>query len=85
MELKIYAVYDSKIKAYSKPFYALSRGQAMRGWIDQCNDSSSEIYKHSEDYGLFELGVFDDSNGQFENEKTPYSLGLAQEFKKEKN
>lgn len=82
MVRKIFCVYDSKVGAYLQPFFAASKGEAIRSFSDVCNDSNSMFYKHSEDYTLFELGSFDDQSAVLTSNNTPISLGLAHDFKK---
>lgn len=78
--LKAYAVLDSKVGAYMRPFFMQSKGQATRSWIDIANDPTSEIGKHPEDYTLFEIAEYDDTSACFENHPSPISLGVAKEF-----
>lgn len=80
MILKVYSVYDSKAEAYLAPMFFGSKGQAIRSFGDACNNSEHEFSKHAEDYTLFELGEFNDSNCKFTTYDTPYSLGVALEF-----
>lgn len=81
MRLVCFAIYDSKVGAYMQPFFQQSKGSAIRGFTDVANDSTSGLFKHPEDYTLFELGSFDDSTAQFELYDTPVSCGVAVEFK----
>ena len=78
--LKIYSIYDAKVEAYMRPFFQQTKNQALRTWVDLCNDASHEIHKHSEDYTLFELGEFDDKTGKIIDHATPMSLGIAKEY-----
>lgn len=82
MNLKVYAIYDSKSEAYSKPHLELTRGLALRSWDSIVNDPNSSINKHPEDFTLFELGEYDPTSGQFQNHSTPLSLGVAIETHK---
>lgn len=81
MKLKVYTVYDSKVGAYLQPFFMQSRGQAIRAFSDSVNDTSTQFYKHAEDFTLFEIGEYDDEKGAFSQEGAHVSLGVAQEFK----
>lgn len=80
MILKVYSVYDSKAEAYLSPMFFQTKGQAIRSFGEVANDSSHQIGKYPEDFTLFELGEFNDSNCKFTMYDTPYSLGLALEF-----
>lgn len=66
MRIFVFAVRDSAIGAFMNPFYASALGQAERNFRDAVNDSKSPLYKHPEDYELFQLGTFDDGTGLFE-------------------
>lgn len=80
---KVFAVYDAKVKTYSRPFQLQTAGQALRGWIDIANDKNTEIGKHPEDYTLFEIAEFDDESAKYTNLVTPKSHGVALEYVKE--
>lgn len=82
MKLKMFAVYDSKAEAYMQPFFMQSRGQAIRAWDGLVNDAKSEMCQYPADFTLFELGEYDDSNGQVEMLDAKINLGCAIEFKK---
>ena len=77
------SVYDSKGEFYSNPICCKSKGEAVRSFEDEVNDPKSPIFKHPEDYTLFAIGEFDDSNCCFAMYESKVSLGLAVEFKRE--
>ena len=60
---KIYSVYDSKAESYTPPFFQHQEAMALRTFGDCCNDEGHTFGKHPEDYTLFNLGIWDDSNG----------------------
>lgn len=80
MKLKAFTIYDTKLEAYMQPFFMTSKGQALRAFSDTVNDQSTQFAKHPEDFTLFEIGEYDDSNAQLTSHKTPISLGLAIEY-----
>lgn len=80
MKLLAFSVYDSKAELYSRPFFAQSRGMALRSVTDQVNDPEQELAKHAEDYTLFVCGAFDCLAGKFDA-MVPVSLGNCVEFK----
>jgi hypothetical protein len=80
MILQVFTIYDSKIESYYKPFYALTKGEAIRSLTDELQQKDSMIAKHPSDYTLFHLGEYDDSTAQFNSLNTPHSLGVATEF-----
>lgn len=65
MILTVCAVYDSAIKSYGRPFFVPHVGAAIRGFSDEINNSQSDLYKHPDDYSLYELGEWDDANARF--------------------
>lgn len=83
MKLEVYSVFDSKVGSYARPFFMRTKGEALRAWSKVCNDSSTEIYEHPEDFTLFQLGYFYEETGLFECLPTPNPLGKALEFRKE--
>jgi len=79
----MFSVYDSAAKFYSDPFYALTKGQALRDFISACNDKNTYLNKHPADYTLFFLGTFDELTGAVQMELTPMALGKAIEYLKD--
>jgi len=80
MIFKVFTVYDSKVEAYMNPFYLPAKGAAIRTFTDLVNDKSHPIGKYPADYTLFEIGSYDDQNGQIVMHKTHVSLGVGTEF-----
>ena len=74
MKLGIYSIYDAQIKAFMRPMYFLTDGQAIRSFGDEVNRKDTEINKHAKDYSLFRLGEFDDGGAKFELETAPKRL-----------
>lgn len=66
---EIFAVYDSKAEAYTPPFFQHQEAMALRTFTDCCNDKEHTFGKHPEDYTLFNLGKYDDSNGTIIQDK----------------
>lgn len=67
MILKMFAVLDAKAGFFGQPFFDQSQGGAVRNFADAVNDGSNPNNmwnKHPEDFSLFYLGDFDNSNGQ---------------------
>lgn len=83
MILQVFAVYDSKAKAFAHPFYCPNAELAMRYFADGANDATLQLCKNSEDFTLHHLGEWSDETGAFQNNVAPSPLGLAANFKKE--
>lgn len=77
---KIFAVLDSKAETYTHPLIFKTKGEAIRSFSDEANNGNSQISRHPEDYTLFEVGSYDDSNATFDLLPTPTPVGKALEF-----
>jgi len=77
---KVFTVHDSPAAAFLPPFYFATVGMAIRAFTDSVNDPGHQFAKHPNDYTLFALGTYDDSNGQFDLMATPEPIGKAVEF-----
>lgn len=80
MMLKMFSVFDSKIKAYLPPFFQRTTGEAERAFSDAVNRQDSGFKAHAEDYSLFELGSWDDQTCKFDLLDTPHSIGVAIQY-----
>lgn len=76
----IFSVYDSAAKFYSDPFFALTKGQALRDFVRAANDKNTYLNLAPADYTLFQLGSFDELTGKVDMELTPVALGKAIEY-----
>ena len=85
MKLKCFTVFDSGVKSYLQPFFMRHSGEAIRAVTELVNDDKHSFAKYANDYTLFEIGVFDDSDCKFALHNTPISLGVLIEFKRPKN
>lgn len=65
MKQLVFSVFDDAVKAFLPPFYAPTKGAAIRMFSDACTQSDSQFAKHAGDYALFALAEFDDSSGEF--------------------
>lgn len=66
MKMKMFSILDVVVGAFNRPYCLVSRGQAVRSFIDEIQRASEEnpMYKHPKDYELYELAEFDDETGQ---------------------
>ena len=77
----IFTVFDSKAAAYLQPFYAHTKGVAIRQFSDAINgDPNHNFARHPEDFTLFDLGEYDDNTAKFFILPTPEAIGVAVEF-----
>lgn len=79
MKLKMFSIYDAKAEAYMRPFFAPTNAAAIRSITDAANDNTHPIGQHPEDYSLFVIAEFDESNAKLEV-TSPMILGVCHEF-----
>jgi len=75
--LSVVAVFDNAVKAFGRPVFVPAVGAAIRSFIDEVNGKDTELSKHPEDFELFQLGSFNEEDGQFIQLAKPLSLMLA--------
>lgn len=83
--LEVFSVFDSAVGAYIVPFYLKSKGEALRVFTDLVNDKSHGFSRHPEDFTLFHLGSWNDSDASYQPFLTPVSLGKAIEYISDSN
>jgi len=83
MILKVFGIFDSKVGAYLPPFMMKTIGEAERALTAHVNDPQHNFSKYAEDFSLFELGTWDDSNAKYSLHATPHSIGVLIQFKKQ--
>jgi hypothetical protein len=66
MIIKMYAVYDKNVGAYMSPFTSLNDNSAIRNF-SQAALNPEAFGKYPQDYDLFKIGEYDDSNAKFTN------------------
>lgn len=72
-------MYDEKAQAYLPPFYLPNDQMAIRAIKSCILDKEHNFFKHAEDYTLYKIGTFEDTDGEILSEKSP--LGNCLEFK----
>jgi len=74
MKYIVCSIRDSALDAFGVPMFMVSRGQAIRGFTDECNRAESAIAKHPECYELFYLGTWEDGVSDFDCGASPTSM-----------
>lgn len=77
MRKLMFAVYDSKAEAFYAPFPSEKRQMAVRWFSELVNDETQLFGKHPEDFTLFEVGEFEDADGQMIPRSTPAAVVTA--------
>lgn len=80
---KVCSVYDRAVEAFGRPIFAPAVGAAVRSLADEVNrgGEDNQMSKHSKDFVLYDLGVFDDSTGEFHLEDRPKMVCEAASLK----
>lgn len=73
------SVFDSAVGVYFQPFFARSRREALRSFVDAATQSGHTFNKHPGDFSLFVLAEWNEESGRFENKAAPECLGTALE------
>ena len=74
MQMKMYAVYDKKAKAYMTPFFQHNNAMAQRAFEGSCKNPDSMMKSHPEDFSLWYLGEFEDTTGEIGNDYGPENI-----------
>lgn len=80
MIYSVFSIYDSKAEAYLPPFILIKQAQAKRAFADCVNSDSHQFGQNPADYTLFELGNFNDEDGQYLLHRANISLGNGLEY-----
>lgn len=75
-----FSVFDSKIGAFASPFFAPSRGAAVRAFSDEVKRDGSDFAKHPEDYILYQLCHYDDKTGVLAPLIAPEQVAKASDY-----
>lgn len=71
MQLKVFAIRDSKAEVYGQPFFQKTHGEAERSFTQLAKDPKSTISQFPEDFDLYFVGTYDDINGVIQSLDTP--------------
>lgn len=78
--MKIYCLYDSKVKSYGTPFFGESNAEVLRDFETLANDRKTKVGLYPADFVLFELGEFDKFSCSFNLHTAPYNLASALQY-----
>lgn len=80
MTLNAYAILDSKVGAYSRPYFARSHGEALRALMNTVSDPNTDLHKWPEDYTLCHIGYYNEDTGRLESGVAPEPIAKALDF-----
>lgn len=83
MNLVIVAVKDRAADAFMRPFFVPTPAMAVRSFMDevQREAADNQLFHHSDDFDLYEIGIFDDSNGRIVSHEDMKVLMLGKQAK----
>ena len=81
MILFIMCMRDRSADVFGQPSFHLSVGGAVRGFGDEINrvDANNVLNRHPEDFDLYQLGTYDDSDGSFNIDK-PRQVAIGKDL-----
>lgn len=80
MKKYAYAVFDSKAKFFTAPFYCANDMVAKRMFAGAARDAATDISRFPQDYTLFCVGEYDDEKGALTPLSPLCNLGMAAQF-----
>lgn len=77
------AVKDRAADAFGRPFFVPTQGVAIRSFMDEVlrDAADNQLHQHPDDFDLYELGSFDDSNGMIVMLSEPKLLMLGKQVR----
>lgn len=72
MKLSIYALHDITAECYSLPMFIHNDNLAKRAVLSMANTPGTTISENPEDFRLYRIGEFDDSDASFSPCKPEY-------------
>lgn len=78
MKLYIVAMRDIATNCYGPPTAVTHLGSAIRNFEDQCTgvvQGDPTLRNHPEHFELYQVGTYDDTTGEFVNDKLQLSVG----------
>lgn len=82
MLLKVFSVRDMKAEAFLQPYFTPTPGSALRAFGDACAKTDSPFYAHPNDYVLYEIGTYNDSDGMLSPLNPVKMMATAADFVK---
>ena len=80
MMMNAYSIYDSKVGQYGLPFFSHHHALALRIVVEAANDENTNLSKYPNDYVLFCIGNYDDSNGVLQSNPPKISVSSEPSF-----
>lgn len=76
------AVRDAAVDSFMQPFFVVAPAVAVRSFYDEVQRDGSPMKSHPADYELFQIALFDEDAGRFENLDQPRALARGVDVSK---
>lgn len=84
MEYVLISIKDTSVDRFQGVSSARATGEAIRNLQDAVNDPRNEtLYKHPDDFHLYQVGTFDDQTGVITPMNPPLKLSDGRQLKGE--
>lgn len=80
MIMKMFCLLDIKVGSYGSPFFFHHHHEAIRAATELAQDQSTIPGRYPADFGLYEMGEFDNATGQVTMHAYPQALGVLRSF-----
>lgn len=80
MIMKMFCLLDIKVGSYGQPFFFHHHHEAIRAASELAQDQSTIPGRYPADFGLYEMGEFDNATGQVTMHAYPQALGVLRSF-----
>lgn len=80
MILKMFCLLDIKVGSYGSPFFFHHHHEAIRAASELAQDQGTIPGRYPADFGLYEMGEFDNATGQVTMHAYPQALGVLRSF-----
>lgn len=83
MKLVVVAVFDKAAECFGRPAFFSALGLAVRQFTDEINRAAQDnmMYLHPDDYTLYHMGSFEDTEGSFDLSNRPERLASGSSVK----
>lgn len=80
MIMKMFCLLDIKVGSYGSPFFFHHHHEAIRAASELAQDQATIPGRYPADFGLYEMGEFDNATGQVTMHAYPQALGVLRSF-----
>lgn len=78
----VVAVRDRAMDAFGQPFFVPSVGLAVRSFGDEINNPDGAMFKHPEDFDLYQIGEYEEETGRLVPLERPRQVAIGKEHVK---